>query len=202
VQLNSSLLTLSVIAVLLPAAFHNAVQPTDLAGPLTSEKERHDILSISHGVCKSPPVYHPSKLTAVYPGCHYLAFQSVLSLCPSHTVITNFTFLVYLCYLWFQLVSHKNLYDDNNSDVLQSVEYASSIAKRYHISERRIPPDLSSLRPADDVLDPAQRGGCSLEAGPREKHEEVEEPEMCLQTTVVLLAIVTLVCRLFISLTA
>jgi Ca2+:H+ antiporter len=121
------------------------------------------------------------------------------SLRPSHTVITIFTFLVYLCYLWFQLVSHKNLYDDDNSDVQQSVEYPSSITKRYHISERRIPPDLSSLHPANDVLDPAQRDACSLEAGPGEK-DEVEEPEMGLQTTIALLAIVTLVCRLFISL--
>jgi Ca2+/H+ antiporter len=183
-----------VIALLLPAVFHNAAQPTDNAGSLTKEEERHDILSISHGVCKSPRVYCHSKLMIVYPGCRYLAFQSVLSLSLSHTDITIFTFLVYLCYLWFQLVSHKNLYDDNNSDVQQSVEYPSSIAKRYHISERTIPPDLS-------LLDPAQRDARSLEAGPGEKDDEVEEPEMGLQTTIALLAIVTLVCRLFISLT-
>lgn len=66
-QLNSSLLTLSVIAVLLPAAFHNAIQPTDNDGPLTNEKERHDILSISHGVRKSLPVYCPSKLIGRLP---------------------------------------------------------------------------------------------------------------------------------------
>ncbi|KAN0120750.1 Sodium/calcium exchanger domain containing protein [Russula decolorans] len=154
VQLNSSLLTLSVIAVLLPAAFRNAVQPTDNVDPLTNKKGDHDILSISHSVA----------------------------------VILLF---IYLCYLWFQLVSHKNLYDDDNSDVQQSVEYPSSITKRYHISERRIPPDLSSLHPANDVLDPAQRDACSLEAGPGEK-DEVEEPEMGLQTTIALLAIVTL----------
>ena len=53
VQLNSSLLTLSVIAVLLPAAFHNAVQPTGGIDPLTDKQEGHDILSISHGVCTS-----------------------------------------------------------------------------------------------------------------------------------------------------
>jgi hypothetical protein len=62
VQLNSSLLTLSVIAVLLPAAFRNAVQPTDNVDPLTNKKGDHDILSISHSVCKSPPVYCPHKL--------------------------------------------------------------------------------------------------------------------------------------------
>jgi Ca2+:H+ antiporter len=122
---------------------------------------------------------------------------------PKSHVITIFTFLVYLCYLWFQLVSHKNLYDDDDpkSDFWQSVEYPSSITKRYHISERRTSPDLSSFGPADDVLDPAQRDAHSLEAGPGEKDDEVEEPEMDLKVTIALLAIVTLVCRLFISLT-
>jgi hypothetical protein len=49
-QLNSSLLTLSVIAVLLPAAFHSAVQPSPGgADPLTDAQEGHDILAISHG---------------------------------------------------------------------------------------------------------------------------------------------------------
>ena len=119
---------------------------------------------------------------------------------PKSHVITIFTFLVYFCYLWFQLVSHKNLYGDNNSDVQQPVEFPSGITKRYHVSERKISPDLSSLRPADDVLDPAQRDACSLEAGPGGTDDEVEEPEMGLQTTIALLAIVTLVCRLFISL--
>ena len=95
-QLNSSLLTLSVIAVLLPAAFHYAVQPTDSVDPSTNEKERHDILSISHGVCKSPPVYCPSKLMGVYPGCRYLAFQSVLSLCPSHTILNIHVFSLFM----------------------------------------------------------------------------------------------------------
>jgi hypothetical protein len=40
--------------VLLPAAFHNAVQPSDGSiDPLTDRQEGHDILSISHGVCRS-----------------------------------------------------------------------------------------------------------------------------------------------------
>jgi Ca2+:H+ antiporter len=43
-QLNSSLLTISVIAVLLPAAFHFAVNTT------TDPDEGYDILHMSHGV--------------------------------------------------------------------------------------------------------------------------------------------------------
>ncbi|KAF8997491.1 Sodium/calcium exchanger protein-domain-containing protein [Cyathus striatus] len=57
-QLNSSLLTISVIAVLLPAAFHFSAQ-------LTDDEERRDILSVSHGVAII--------LLFIY-GC-YLVFQ-------------------------------------------------------------------------------------------------------------------------------
>ncbi|THH12715.1 hypothetical protein EW146_g7433 [Bondarzewia mesenterica] len=51
-QLNSSLLTLSVIGVLLPAAFHMAVTPDNSSetDPLTNAQEGGDILKISHGV--------------------------------------------------------------------------------------------------------------------------------------------------------
>lgn len=49
-QLNSSLLTLSVIAVLLPAAFHSTAQPSNGVDPLTDAQEAHDILAVSRGV--------------------------------------------------------------------------------------------------------------------------------------------------------
>ncbi|EJD06395.1 calcium/proton exchanger [Fomitiporia mediterranea MF3/22] len=52
-QINSSLLTLSVIAVLLPAAFHFAVQPDasdPSEDPLTNPQEAADITKLSHGV--------------------------------------------------------------------------------------------------------------------------------------------------------
>ena len=186
------------IAVLLPAAF-NAVQPTYNVGPLTSEKKDHDILSISHGVCKSSSVCCPSELTAVYPQVAVILLfsqsDSVFSLCPSHTVITILTFLVYICYLWFQLVSHKNLYDDNILDAHQSVEYPSSIRSEMWYLLARITPDLSSLHSADNVSDLTRRDASSLEAGLGGRDDEVEKPEMGLHTTIALLAIVTLVCR-------
>jgi len=46
-QLNSSLLTISVIAVLLPAAFHFAVST------ITDTQEASEILDLSHGVSSS-----------------------------------------------------------------------------------------------------------------------------------------------------
>ena len=45
-QLNSSLLTLSVIAVLLPAAFHFTITSDTIPDP----EEAGDILAVSHGV--------------------------------------------------------------------------------------------------------------------------------------------------------
>jgi len=50
-RLNMSMLTLSVTAVLLPAAFHSVIQPTsDGVDPLAVAQEGHNILAISHGV--------------------------------------------------------------------------------------------------------------------------------------------------------
>jgi Ca2+:H+ antiporter len=100
----------------------------------------------------------------------------------------------------FQLFSHKNLYDDHHSDVQQSVAYPSNVAKRLHITERKIPPASSSPPPTVGVIDPDQRGARSLEAG-LEEEGEIEELKMGLQTTIVLLIVVTVVCRWFISLT-
>jgi len=125
-QLNSSLLTLSVIAVLLPAAFHSAVQPTsDGFDPLTNAQEGHDILAISHGVA----------------------------------IILLF---IYLCYLVFQLFSHKNLYDDD-ANAHKSVKYTQKLAKQ--------------LRATD------------VEAASNEG--EGEKPQMSSHMAIVLLVIVT-----------
>jgi len=156
VQLNSSLLTLSVIAVLLPAAFHNAVQPSGgSVDPLTNAQEGHDILSISHGVA----------------------------------IILLF---IYLCYLVFQLFSHKNLYADDHSDVQESVAYPPRLAKRLHINQRRNSA-ASPHRPSNDAIDPgsSQRDVRSVEAGTEE--DDAEVPQMGIQTTIALLAVITVV---------
>ncbi|KAH9960873.1 Sodium/calcium exchanger protein-domain-containing protein [Russula dissimulans] len=159
VQLNSSLLTLSVIAVLLPAAFHNAVQPSNFNGvdPLTDAQEGHDILSISHGV----------------------RHCVVISILP-----------VYLCYLVFQLVSHKNLYEDNHSSIPETVQYSDVMAKRLHIQNRNVHPASSSPPPGNDAMG---HQTMELEAGPKEGHgvNEEDKPEMNITTTVALLVVIT-----------
>jgi Ca2+:H+ antiporter len=92
--------------------------------------------------------------------------------------MTIFTFLVYLCYLVFQLFSHKNLYDHHHSDVQQSTAYPSNVAKRLRIPASSSPPPTGANAP-------------SLEAGP---DEEEEQPQMSLQTTIGLLVVITVVC--------
>jgi hypothetical protein len=49
-QVNSCLLTLSVIAVLLPGGFNNALQSRGDTNPAKNPREVDYILSISHGV--------------------------------------------------------------------------------------------------------------------------------------------------------
>jgi Ca2+:H+ antiporter len=68
-QLNSSLLAISVIAVLLPAAFHFSVSgqtPSDpSAGGLSNFMEGVDILHVSHGVCHHVSIVAMKVLTCL-----------------------------------------------------------------------------------------------------------------------------------------
>jgi hypothetical protein len=172
-----------VIAVLLPAAFHNAVQPTDGVDPLTNQQEGHDILSISHGVCRS--LWCIVLVTDVHLPRLPLSYFSVSPLSRAKPHRHNYFHISSLFVLpCIQLFSHKNLYDDA-IQTSASVAYPSNLAKRLHISERRIPPASSSPPPTDGVMDPDQRDARSLEEGPEEG--EIEEPEMGLQTTIILL---------------
>ncbi|KAJ3983956.1 calcium proton exchanger [Lentinula detonsa] len=85
-QLNSSLLTLSVIAVLLPAAFHmNVTTETD-------SDEGQDILKVSHG-----------------------SYFSVSLVGAPKTGAYRLFVLVYASYLFFQLYSHATLYTDDDA---------------------------------------------------------------------------------------
>lgn len=102
--------------------------------------------------------------------------------------------LVYLCYLTFQLFSHKNLYDDHHEDVQPSVQYHPDVAKRLRF-RRRIHPAPSSPLPSDaTVAENTQRDVGSVEAGPIEEDAD-EVPQMSIRTTIALLVVVTVVCR-------
>jgi len=152
--------------VLLPAAFHNAVESSNGVDPLTDSQEGRDILSISHGVA----------------------------------IILLF---IYLCYLVFQLFSHKNLYEDRHTDVQQSIKYDPKVGEKLQrgkgiLLHRKtgVPnpaPAPSPPRQSADMPDAenTRRDNGSVEAGPDE--EEEEAPQMDLRTTIVLLIAVTVV---------
>ncbi|KII89906.1 hypothetical protein PLICRDRAFT_570256 [Plicaturopsis crispa FD-325 SS-3] len=146
-QLNSSLLTVSVIAVLLPGAFHIALEPTTSSSgtttdPITDSKEASDILSVSHGVA----------------------------------IILLF---IYGSYLYFQLFSHKSLYEDSedNQDRQKTVRYAPK------------PPKAPKKKVAN---------GDAEAHVEKEEEEDVEVPQMSVGVTIGLLVFVTV----FIGVTA
>jgi Ca2+:H+ antiporter len=179
--------------VLLPAAFHIAVHPTTDDDPLTGAQESHDILSISHGVRSAH-----LRILSFYADDYSLRLQlpcfSVSSMYTKpHFIVTKFMLLVYLCYLGFQLFSHKNIYDDHHPDVQQSVRYTPGLGKMLHIDRRKSPlPSLHNQAQLNGAMK-TQRDKRSVEEGPMEE-DGVEVPEMSIRTTISLLLVVTAVC--------
>jgi len=147
-QLNSSLLTISVIAILLPAAFHFTTT-SDI------NMEGKDILGLSHGVA----------------------------------LILLF---IYVSYLVFQLLTHKNLYADSHGDVAKSVQYVPRPKKEKKGKKSKEEAEGSTAA-TTTVSTESTSEHTDLEAGEHEEEEEVEIPQMNLLVTGVLLVIVTVV---------
>ncbi|KAF5372274.1 hypothetical protein D9757_009645 [Collybiopsis confluens] len=181
-QLNSSLLTIAVIAILLPAAFYyNVTNQTD-------PDEGADLLKVSHGV-------------------------AIILL------------IVYGAYLFFQLYSHANLYDDK-TDTIKSTKYSARPNKRKSIAsatefpqahsaseespQRASPPPTPNSR-SWDIASNIKSSAASMskaiihrdvekglndpvaaEAALEEEDEE-EVPQMNLSSTIVLLVILVAV---------
>ncbi|KAJ3536062.1 hypothetical protein NM688_g6886 [Phlebia brevispora] len=169
VQLNSSLLTVSVIAVLLPAAFHFTA-----GNAIPDPSEGHDILAMSHGAA----------------------------------LILLF---IYLCYIIFQLFSHKDLYADDNTEIMKSRKYPVRPPNQF---TQKLRSRVNHLRHHD--VEAANGSGLALtelegspqsasldshadpEASAPDSHSlaetetpEVEEPSMSVPMTIFLLAGVT-----------
>ena len=124
--------------------------------------------------------------------------------------MTNFILLVYLCYLVFQLFSHKNLYGDRHTDVQQSIKYDSKVGEKLQrgkgilLHRKTIPaptpapaPAPSPPRQSTEMPDAEDARGNigTVEAGPIEEDED-ESPQMDIRTTIALLIAVTVVRRL------
>lgn len=174
VQLNSSLLTISVIAVLLPGAFHLALQ--NLPSYASSQPQYQegavdaDILKTSHGVA----------------------------------IILLF---IYMSYLVFQLLSHKELYDDDNTSEIQASkkydpkQFDAVKMKNIRGRIRGKKSVASNIMGESMVTSPhaentvmAEQQEAALEQGDANSNKsEAVEPEMSVAVSIGLLIFVTVV---------
>jgi Ca2+:H+ antiporter len=103
-----------------------------------------------------------------------------------------------MCYLFFQLFSHKNLYEDDipESEKPKTIEYAPDVARRLHIHQARPGPASSSPPPGSDPAhsDNPPPDVNSAEAGSTGVQKE-DEPQMSVPMTIGLLVVITVVRR-------
>ncbi|KAF9565232.1 calcium/proton exchanger [Agrocybe pediades] len=174
-QLNSSLLTISVIAVLLPAAFHFAADPQ-----LSNNQEGHDILAVSRGVA----------IILLFIYAAYLSFQlySHTALYSDHaTGTTQYDSPKFRVPEQFRYRrNHKVNGDVENSNGTASTAIASHGAPSPAALSHRttsIPSDGQAL---SDQAIPQQDGAHST------NHPEgEEEPNLSLPVTLGLLVVIT-----------
>ncbi|KAF9647877.1 hypothetical protein BDM02DRAFT_3155964 [Thelephora ganbajun] len=150
IQIQSSLLSISVSTVLLPAVFHFSLrtdqsvpsESTDLAPIVDSDHQKTSILRMSHGVAWSTCLFQLS----------YLTFSQV-----------------YAAYLTFQLYSHSHLYEDAAAGI-HSREYSKKSPKKKKIKGKE--PASPVLQPGAlptgdlDVLEPPPRRSQSPSSPP------------------------------------
>ncbi|KAH8109579.1 calcium/proton exchanger [Phellopilus nigrolimitatus] len=192
-QINSSLLTLSVIAVLLPGAFHLAVQPDasdPTHDPLTDGQEGADIKKLSHGVA----------IILLFIYGSYLVFQlwSHASLYDDNHK-DNFKSTRY----------DESVTNGNATAVFD--KFTGKVAKRLHIRQKggeksseqaessnghsngHANGDANGFRRAENGEENNEtHDGTDVEAhAGKEPEEEVESPSMSLTMCIVMLIVVT-----------
>jgi Ca2+:H+ antiporter len=166
-QMNASLLTISVIAVLLPAAFSWSQPNQDTTATHAL------ILKMSHGV-------------------------AIILL------------IIYASYLFFQLSSHKDLYQDDSKEIVQSKKYTENpfLFKRFRRAKQAPAPQYTKTQLfASPVSSPQNQGRFLVPSEERTDHtadpeagqavtpvpveEETEDPQMSVPVTLGLLVAVT-----------
>jgi len=187
-QLNSSLLTISVIAVLLPAAFHFSVNNTTSAVSTNTTSSDGTTTTITSG-------------NATQIALNMKQDSDILKV--SHGVAIVLLF-IYGSYLFFQLYSHATLYEDKGAHVIKSTKYAPRPKKIKNKETEEIPsPSRSNTTTSATMVTPgnAITWAPDLENGQapkEEEEEEAEEPMLSLWMTIGLLVVVTV----FVAVTA
>lgn len=116
-QLSSSLLLVAVIAVVIPSAFHFAVNGNGNNETLTNAVEANDLLAMSHGVGVILLVRWAAEENPPY-------LQSLI--CQLSFVIRS-----YVAFLIFQLGTHATLFADNEGPTL-SEAYPENVKTAPH----------------------------------------------------------------------
>ncbi|KIM39774.1 hypothetical protein M413DRAFT_446688 [Hebeloma cylindrosporum] len=183
-QLNTTLLTISVIAVLLPAAFHFSVADQ----PLTDAQEAHDILAVSHGVAVI--------LLFIYAG--YLAFQLYTHTAlyedkGIHSIATT-AYTSPKFNLHHRFKHRKDIESPRPDDILTSPLTQSPLPRVGTDASTTLPPSLmtQSSAPHGPVEQSILQAHVEFEEKEKKKEEEEEEtPQLSLWMTIGLLIVVT-----------
>lgn len=177
-QLNSSLLTISVIGVLLPAAFHFAADPQ-----LDNPTEAADILSVSHGVAII--------LLFIYLGYLYFQLYSHTELYSDDNAIQSTKYVkkakedrdVVETFVANTKAAATGFFKEKTKEGMTFGGRATAT------SPRSIARSFSDIEEAQETnIEEAQ--GTNLEETPAED-EEIAEPQMTAWMTILLLAAVT-----------
>jgi Ca2+:H+ antiporter len=160
-QINSSLLTLSVVALLLPVALYFSVNWPSVDFTPASDDNNH-ILKVSHGV----------------------AIMLLFSKLFSHRLIDVEAeiFPAYGCYMFFQLRTHTDVYEDSDEESTKSLRYGEKRNRRTSSTVSHAPTVLSVATVNSDI-----------ESSPADApaEEGKEEPEISFVVCLALLALVT-----------
>ncbi|KDQ54065.1 hypothetical protein JAAARDRAFT_209543 [Jaapia argillacea MUCL 33604] len=171
-NVNSSLLTVAVIAVLLPAAYHFSVnQNIDGNGQsLSASRQSVDILKMSRGAA----VVLMSRASIRIVGIMDPADQ------PSHSLRP-----VYCFFVLFQIFSHRDLYDDQDeSNIVQSTRYSSS-SKLYKLNGGVFPIKLKDV----EVASLASSVRSNEVRGAEMDEDEMETPMVNVKVALVILLV-------------
>src|SRR6267378_2724586 len=101
-----------------------------------------------------------------------------------------------MCYLVFQLFSHKEFYDDHHSSDFVK-KYSADVSQRMRFYQRKPKNKKSNEGIATSDPNPASSSPPVLEAAltKEEEKEEEEKPDMSGKVAIGLLIVVTVVCQ-------
>ncbi|KZT59151.1 calcium/proton exchanger [Calocera cornea HHB12733] len=175
-QLNSSLLVLSVIAVLLPAAFNMAITASNNAdnntsNDVTAQSEGHDILQMSHGVAVILLVIYACNLIFQL-WSHADVLNEVATKSTAYPENVNFKFQYKKMGKRIHRMGRQGSKESDAAqpDAVQAASSSTTTQEETAAARKRLNKDVAERTPGDVEKAEGQVPGS-------EEGEEVEEPE-------------------------